>query len=164
VRAAQAGEHAEALLDGWSSAVLRFGAAEWAAPLWDAWLGREAWGRLVEAPLHALGQLLTLDEADARFARLFEVERELRLLEACPVPWPPSVTRAFVKGLPGATHAWSQLLPAAALALPLSALAELEIVHPAPTEEYFANQYARALERFEGTIELRRRLAKEIAP
>ena len=164
VRAAQAGEHAAALLDGWSSAVLRFGAAEWAAPLWDAWLGREAWGRLVEAPLHALGLLLTRDEADARFARLFAVERELRWLEACPVPWPPSVTRAFVSGLPGATHAWSQLLSTAALALPLSALAEIEIVHRAPTEDYFANQYARALERFEATLELRRRLAKEIPP
>lgn len=164
VRAAQAGEHAAALLDGWSSAALRFGVTAWAAPLWDAWLGCEAWGRLVEAPLHALGQLLTRDEADVRFARLFEVERELRLLEACPVPWPPLVTRAFVAGLPGATHAWTQVLPTAALALPLAALAELQIERPAPSEDYFANQYARALERFEETIELRRRLAQEIPP
>ena len=163
VAAAKAHDLAQALLEGLSSALLRFGGEAWAAPLWDAWVEREGARSFLEPEL--LARLTERLPRDALEARLLACVRDLAHLEvfaAVPAPWPESVTHALLARFAQRTPGLAPLVHLAASRIPLSALpAELSFPRPPDTPR---GSLDAAFEHLTLVIDFRRRLQKELSP
>ena len=154
---------ANVLLDGFISAALRFEAATWFAPLWDAVLASHAVCKLVDDPLAALAARLSPEEAEPRMVLLLEGER-LELLDRFPRPWPRRVARGFLQKLTVYRPTWAALLAGAAMAIPVDMLPAALPLPEVPDGDYAAAHYLRALDRFQSVANTRRAIAQETAP
>ena len=150
------------LLNGWSSAAVRFDARAWFAPLWDAWMdSKEVRSWFNEDPLERLTAGLTPAELEPRLLRCLREQRRLDLLERLPRPWPDSIARAFVGVLRSGSGFLIDLMPLAASRVPLGLVpAGLKL----PEESSASPSYVNAFEDFLSAIEFRRRLAQELSP
>lgn len=151
-----------ALRNGLTSAALRFEARAWYAPLWDAWCATdELRGWTVPRPLASLTEQLRLEELEPRLLRCVEMQRHVELLSALPRPWPDAIARTFVAGLQARPEAFLLVWSSAAARVPL------EVVPPTLSRAGDAPdarvQFDNVLEKFSALIEVRRRVAREIA-
>ena len=159
-----AGAHdlARVLLEGFTSALLRFGGAAWSAPLWDAWVKREGERSFLE-PEH-LAHLTARLSPEDREARLLACVRSLEHLEvfaAAPAPWPDAVARALLERFRERPPGLAPLVHLAASRLPLSALpAELSFPRPPDTPRESMDA---AFEYLTLVLDFRRRLEKELS-
>lgn len=158
-------ELGRALLDGWTRAALRFGAQSWYTALWDAWFIQEdPRGWTEPEPLFALTERLALNALPEIVPRLIRCIREARhpeLLSAVPRPWPSALAEALFAALDGKPEWFPAIWASAATAVPLGSLPsaqDLPVASPGrkpPFED--------ALGKFSSVIDLRRRIAREIA-
>jgi hypothetical protein len=151
------------VLDGVTAAVLRDGARNWFAPLWDAWTQIESRAALSEQPLRHLTARLSPDEIEPRALGLLEKADRLDLLAAVPRPWPRRLAQAFVARLGSARPEWTGLLSVAALALPVEVVPEVFAVPEANADDVTHQIFLRAFDQFQSTLAVRRGIAKEIA-
>lgn len=149
------------LLDGLTSAALRFGAKDWYAVLWDGWVESNAAAVLSVDPLPELTARLAPSEAEERLVPLLDTEAA-GLARYVARPWPEALARRVLAGLRDVRADWTELLPAAALGLPLDVLPETIAAPEVPELTHPAALYLRALEKFAAIVATRRTLAREI--
>jgi hypothetical protein len=163
VALAKSHDLAQALLEGFTSALFRFGGEMWGAPLWDAWVEREYERSFLEP--ETLARLTERLPHAALEARLLECVRHLTHLEvfaAVKAPWPESVTRALLSRFAERAPGLAPLVDLAASRIPLSALpAELSFPRPPDTPRESIDA---AFEHLTLVIDFRRRLQKELSP
>jgi hypothetical protein len=155
-----------ALLDGWTSAALRFQARAWFAPLWDAWYrshAQEGWSE--PEPLVRLTEALAGPESRAelepRLIRCIQQSRHAELLSALPRPWSAAVGEAFMTAV-GRRAAWlPSVWASAATALPIALVPST--LEPDSIGAAKSSPFDQALSKFLSVIDLRRRVAREIA-
>jgi Family of unknown function (DUF5691) len=158
LQAARGHDYEAALLNGWTSASLRFGATDWLGALWDAWLGSKERGDWFGLdPLFALTKTMAPDE---RFSRLLSCVRagdRLDLLGRYEGQWPDALARAVLGRLRTESAGGRQLVALAASRLPLelapAALSSIEGTSPG---------YARLLDELNAKLDFRRLLAEEL--
>jgi hypothetical protein len=185
--AAARGDWEAALLKGWCHAVGLHRNRGWAMPLWercyrtsDDFVGRLTW----EAARH-LAPVLPQSEFAVALPGLFfgsEVEMSLRLsatLQAIPSPWRPGLSEVYLDrlrqrlrgfeayGQARGEDPWLLTLSHAASSLALESLAGAiglkELLGGwAGKGNYVMLQWGRDLDKFEETLELRRKLVEEI--
>lgn len=144
----------EALIHGWTQAVLLYGTSEWAMPLWERWCMADEHGKAVPGAIPAemrlsLAALLAPGDMEAVIRRLIAGTRlpgapkhpnashGHELIQALPLPWNPSFAqfylarvRAYAKGLSGTSHkndyayTWESTIEYAAKAIPPSCFAD----------------------------------------
>lgn len=157
--AAQTHEHAGVLLDGLTSAAVRFESRAWFAPLWDCW---RQWGTASWLTDNALAQLTRRLEPDAITARagvMLQDEKARAMLIHVPSPWPLALGREFVAHMPR-LPAHGSLFGVAARAIALESL-PAELPGPSTSDDVQARSYARALDQFQSIVSLRRDIAQE---
>jgi hypothetical protein len=163
IAAARRHELGEALLQGFTSAALRFRASAWYAPLWDAWAageGRNGW--VCEAPLEALSERLPAEELEPRLIACLENRRDFELLDILPRPWPAPIAETFLSLVRRRTPLLLREFPLGASRIPVELVpADFK---PDPREGGEGPDfYDQSCEAFSSTIEFRRRLLEEIA-
>lgn len=153
-------DYRDALVNGWASAALRFGASDWLVPMWDAcfklqglanWFGGDTLRRLTVA----------LDTG-ARTQRLVTCVRDgvhLDLLDLADKPWPEALSQTALGRLRPESWQGRHLLGLAATSLPL----ELLPVNLTPLDGT-SPSYAKLIEEFNVKADFRRRLAEELRP
>ncbi|MDB4977422.1 MAG: hypothetical protein JWN48_5763 [Myxococcaceae bacterium] len=162
--AARAHEHGELLLDGLTAAALRHGSASWNAPLWDAWITSAPKAFVSPRSREALSARLTRAEAEPRMLKLLDSGTELELLAYFPSPWPHAVATRVLLELRSYRPTVAPLLAVAAMAIPAELL-PTDLPSPqVPENDYAAQNYLRALERFRSIASVRRVIAEETAP
>jgi hypothetical protein len=155
-----------ALLDGWTSAALRFDARPWFAPLWDAWSRMDApRGWTEPEPLLRLTEQLAAPEShielEPRLIRCVEQSRHAELLTALPRPWSAAVAQAFMAAV-GQRAAWlPSVWASAATCLPVGLVPST--LEPGSGVSGKKLPFDAALSKFLSVIDLRRRVAHEIA-
>lgn len=163
VAEAATNEFAHALLDGFTSAAVRFDAQSWFAPLYDAWADRNLPpSGLTTNPIAVLGRRLTKQDAEPRMLALLDSDRA-SLLTVFPRPWPAGVARKFLAELTKYRPGWASLLGSAALAIPVQLLPEVVPV-PETLDDVYAGSYLRALDRFQIVAQTRRAIHEEPSP
>lgn len=154
-------EYGDALLDGLTAAVLRDRTPGFAAPLWDAWWGKERTPSSGVAPLPALTSRLAGDEIEPRAREMLAVGGSS--LRHLPLPWPRGLVTDFVAAVTRHGRLNDDALEVAALALPDDVLGQvLATPAPPPSENYVERVYARSLDRFQSLVAMRRAIAREI--
>ncbi len=163
VALARSHDLAQALLEGFTSALFRFGGGAWAAPLWDAWVEREAPHSFLEPELLAhLTERLPPAALEARLLACVRSLSHLEVFAAVQAPWPEAVARALLSRFAERAHGISPLVYLSASRLPLSALpAELSFPRPPDTPRESIDA---ALEHLTLVVDFRRRLQKELSP
>lgn len=155
----------QALLDGWTSAALRFDAQAWLAPLWDAWSLRDAPAGWIEPePLLRLTEQLApsrLTELEARLIRCVQQSRHAELLAALPRPWSPALGEAFMAAVEQGAAWFPSVWANAATAVPLALVPST--LEPASVGSGKKQPFDAALAKFLSITDLRRRVASEIA-
>ena len=175
-----------AVLAGWCSAANLHGSRAWAVPLWERCYrmrGREqaSEGRMLWDGALSLAGLLSGAELAGAFPRLLEkgemTEGLARTLVLLPGPWDEALGERYLEALlaknkkvfrgrdyPG-SH-WPGTLQTAAERLPTVCLQRANVEAPDQPEDgqeqYYEGYWRRELREFEETLELRRRLMKEI--
>jgi hypothetical protein len=157
-------ELSDALLDGFTSAAIRHDAREWYTPLWDAWNVASCRPLFSEDPEHALLLRLVPEDAEPRLIKLLDVARKVYLVASVPGPWPEKLSKLVLDGMTELRCEWTELLPHAALVIPVELL-PMQVSAPVLSNEndYTGRAYLRALERFQTIAALRQSVAREIA-
>jgi hypothetical protein len=163
---ARAAQHdlAEALLDGWTSAVLRFGSGDFYLPLWDAWSQQEdAKSWTTALPLAELTERLVCSparpELEARLLAQVRAGRHLELLRFFPRPWPAAIALECLGKLRAREPSIAWVLPTLATRCPLELIPE-DFEFPTPLEQ--RNYFDDAVHKLVYTLDQRRRLDREI--
>lgn len=152
-------ELADALLEGLTSAALRFEARAWFAPLWDQWSRREEQTPLLERePVKQLSLRLDAPVLEQRLVTCLREQRRLELLELLPRPWPTALAQAFLRPARGRPFWLAPVLSLAARRLPLSLIHDFTL--PAPSSEE-PRYLAAAFDEFALLLDFRRRLVEE---
>jgi hypothetical protein len=160
VEAALPHDMAGILLDGFTQAALLHGGSGWIAALWDGWM-RSKVAPTTPGALSRLAQRLSPGETEKRGLALAEREDGGTLLSFFPGPWSARLSQVVLSQLRQVRPQWSDLLPAAALAIPVELLPDSVPTPEVAENDYLGRAYVRALERFQTVSALRRSIARE---
>lgn len=170
------------VVEGWTQATVRFGAADWAAPLWDFGRGKSAPAEMKEL-LPDLVDVMPPAEREPRIEALLASSKEdeslARYLEQVPIPWSPGFagqylerTRRLVAEVArgGRQHyndPWLATLPVAALALPPASFGTILgewALDRVESPTWIQSTWTERLQVLRERVRLRMTLHKEILP